>query len=162
MSRNAGRLNRYTGTFTAQPRHPGGETESDKMRTMLKLMGFDHGWQMVSGFAPEDDFMRTQRIAFEMHVAGERVTCEKQYTDEEIILSRDPGRFLAGIGAQMRHEVAWGVMVAARPERDYIRQAIEMYERPGMPFLWAYARWLARRLWKSISRHYNFLRAHRP
>ncbi len=119
------------------------------MHRLLKLIGFDHGWQMASGFDPHDDSLRTQRVAFEMEVDGERVVCTKQYNILDA--ARDPGKYLADLGAQMRREVAWEVLLAARPERDYIRQAIAMYE-PGVPFWHAsrracwrtYLKWLVR------------------
>ena len=80
---------------TSRSPSPSGETELEKMRAMLKLIGFDYGWRMVSGFDPYDELLRTQQVAFEMEVGGERVVCVKRYTDGDLWAARDPGAFLA-------------------------------------------------------------------
>ena len=127
----------------SQPGLNGGETEFERMRIVLSLLGFYSGYQLVSGFHPNDDTGQTHRVAFKTTVDGEEVSHVLSYASA--LLDEDP-RELERLGEQMRKGVVWKILLAEREDQEYLEAAMEMYE-PGVPFWRACLRYL----WRALS-----------
>ena len=126
-----------------QPQLNGGETEFERMRIVLSLLGFYSGYQLVSGFDPHDDTGQTHRVAFKTTVNGEEVSHVLSYA--YALLEKDGA--LERLGEQMRKGVVWKILLAEHEARDFIRFAMQIY-RPDTPFWRAYLGYLWRTLTK--------------
>jgi len=131
----------------SQPGLNAGETEFERMRIALSLLGFYAGYQLVSGFDPHDDTGQTHRVAFKTTVDGEAVCHVLSYASG--LLEKDGA--LERLGEQMRKGVVWKILLAEREDQEYIEAAVEMYE-PGVPFWRACLRHLWRRFLARLSR----------
>ena len=121
----------------------GGETEFERMRILLRLLGFYSGYQLVSGFDPRDDTGQTHRVAFKTSVDGEEVCHVLSYPSG--LLEKDGA--LERLGEQLRKDVVWKILLAEHEARDFIRFAMRIY-KPDTPFWRAYLGYL----WRALSK----------
>jgi hypothetical protein len=112
-----------------------GDTELERLRIMLRLLGVPFGYNVVSGFYPDDELGRTHRLVFQM---DGRALCAVTYKE---------GDDLQEAADKFRRQVAWSVLLHDREDRSYIMAAMNMYHpdtsfaRACLGYLWRYGPW---------------------
>ena len=116
----------------SQPRLNGGETEFERMRIMLRLLGVPFGYNIVSGFDPHDELGQTHRLVFQI---DGRALCAVTYKE---------GDDLQEVADEFRRQVAWSVLLHNREDRSFIIAAMDMHHpdtsfaRACLGYLWRY------------------------